>query len=136
MKLNVGEGPPSLGLMPASSLLCLVCSSLSPLSANIAVPLLCSHSCSLGYSLIYVCLTGCHLLYFTCLTVCFFCCMFLLLSLPFMRLPSISLLYCCCLDWHNGGLLCLPNETFLLRLPSIWCFILPLWDYSQHCVMF
>ena len=35
MKLNVGEGP-SWGLMPASSLQCLVSSSPFPLSANIA----------------------------------------------------------------------------------------------------
>ena len=34
--MNVGEDPPSLGLMLTSSLLCWVSSSLSPLSANIA----------------------------------------------------------------------------------------------------
>ena len=34
--LNVSQGEHSLGIMPASSLLCLVSSSPSPLSANIA----------------------------------------------------------------------------------------------------
>ena len=87
------------------------------------------HSCYLGSGFIYGCLIGCHCLCFACLTVCFFHCTFLLLSLPFMRLPCICLLYWdyidqVCLMW--AAYVCLI-ATFLW-LPSISCLCMPLWD--------